>query len=857
MTGESRSVTKCAYDAVDASGGDPFVLSGTKVVDGTARMVVLAVGASSFHGRIAQAMVGEAGSATPLQVKLDVLAERIAKVGLTVAGLMFVCLFVKYAIELATGEGTEADASAVLGRILLIVIETITIIVVAVPEGLPMAVTLSLAYAARRMIDDANLVRVMAACETMGTATCICSDKTGTITENRMAVVEAVIGEASLQCGREEAGPPLQDDERLGGLKAAGRAVPASSLHPAFRRLLCEAVWANSTAFKAVDSGLWIGSQTEGALLDLANGPLFAPDGPSSKSDGQKGATAEGERSALSTQIIAVVPFSSERKSMTSVVEGGCAVTAADGVVAPADSHQRRRVYCKGASEIVLERCTTWIASPQAACCPVALTAEERRGLLERIAQLGSMGLRTLAIAFRDVSLAEHDEFVSARAKEEEAGGSVVLHTDLTLIAIVGIEDPIRQGVVEAVARCQRAGIFVRMVTGDNVATAEAIARRCGILHRGGLVMEGSQFRALSEEARDRIIPRLQVLARSSPLDKQVLVKRLRAAGHIVAVTGDGANDGPALCSANVSFAMGIAGTQVAKEASSIVLLDDNFASIVRAVAWGRCVSENVRKFLQFQLTVNVSAVLVAFSSALINEEGRSVLTTVELLWINLIMDTLGALALSTERPTERLLERQAESSEAPLISAAMGRMIVGQAAFQAIVILTIYLAGGALTAALENGEVLSTFVFNVFVFMQLFNEVNCRVIDMSLNVFDGLVSNVLFQAIWMGTVLAQWAIVTFGGAFFGTVPLSPALWAASVAIGSVSLIIALVIKGSHRLALAAALCGQPPRATAADGRVVMTRERLQWQGAIGDVRRRLALYGALRRAQGTRSDGG
>lgn len=774
-TGEADTIKK--GDPTTNSKLDPFFLSGTKILDGTGSMLVTAVGKNSFHGRMMMALREDVGL-TPLQIKLNRLAEIIAKTGASVALLMFLTLTLKYMIQEGLQGSPGPQLAEIIERILLITIETITIVVVAVPEGLPMAVTLALAYATTRMLQDNNLVRVLAACETMGNATSICSDKTGTLTENRMTVTQGIIADAEYGEGK------------------LSKIVESDILN-----LLNEAVAVNSTAFESQDPVTnrltFMGNKTEMALLQQMR--LLGFDYANVR---------------CAAKVIDVFPFASERKSMTTVIE--------------MEDQERIRVHCKGASEIVLGHCTHWL---RANGKEVTISAEDLRDLRRVITEMAGASLRTIAIAYREMTRNQYDLL-----ERPPLDG-------MTLLALVGIEDPLREGVKEAVATCQKAGIFVRMVTGDNMITAQSIARKCGILMRGGVVMEGPQFRELSNEALEGIIPRLQVLARSSPLDKQILVKKLREMGDVVAVTGDGTNDGPALKAANVGFAMGIAGTEVAKEASSIVLLDDNFASIVKAVAWGRCVNDSVRKFLQFQLTVNLSAVIVAFTSAVFDPQSRSILSTVQLLWVNLIMDTFAALALATDRPTPEILERHPEATQTSLITVKMAKLITSQAIFQVTIILLLLYTGQTLLRLPDTpaGQmILSTTIFNTFVFLQLFNEINCRILHDKLNPFRGLFTNRIFLGIWIGTAIVQIILVNFAGAPFSTTPIPWSCWLVSLGLGILSLPIALVVR----------LLPDWPQRHQSPERIYMTRERLQWQAAIGGVRRSLAFFTALRRAR-------
>ena len=723
MTGESDAIRK-------GENADPFMLSGTRVLDGVGTMLVINVGPHSLNGKTMLALRTE-NEDTPLQVKLGNLAESIGKLGLSAAILMLIILIIRYVAENSINSSFPTDGAVIASDIVGFFITAITIVVVAVPEGLPMAVTLALAYATIQMIKDQNLVRVLAACETMGGATTICSDKTGTLTQNKMTVVRGTVCDAAFGNIEES--------------KNIGKAVGALPLE-----LLTQGICLNSSAYEATDEHgktTFVGSKTESALLGLsasvgvAYGPLRERIPP-----------------------VMMYPFSSEKKRMSVLIK------ADDG---------NYRLYVKGASEIVLGYCDKFMG-PTGQVSPLDATKTEE--INNRILSYASSALRTISLAYREFTPAEYESLNWEEPPEDS----------LTLVALLGIQDPLRPEVPDAVRACQTAGIKVRMVTGDNIVTARSIAQECGILTPRGIVMEGSEFRRLAVDQMDRLVPNLDVLARSSPTDKQLLVGRLKDLGETVAVTGDGTNDGPALKLADVGFAMGIAGTEVAKEASDIILMDDNFASIVKAVIWGRCVYDAVRKFLQFQLTVNIVAVALAFISAVSDSQGQSVLSAVQLLWINLIMDTLAALALATEPPSDAVLQRRPHSKADPLISFEMWKLIIGNSVLQVIVCLVLLYAGPSLfhldtNIPLER-TISRTIVFNSFTFMQLFNQINCRVLGDTLNPFRRIHKHKSFVIIILIEVLGQVIIVQWGGAAFKTASLDGYQWLTCILIGFLSL---------------------------------------------------------------------
>ncbi|KAK5659316.1 hypothetical protein OQA88_1409 [Cercophora sp. LCS_1] len=738
---------------------DPFIISGSKINEGTGKFLVTAVGVNSSYGRITMAMQTEQED-TPLQKKLNNLADWIAKLGGSAALILFFVLLIKFCAQLPNNTDTPAAKGQSFLRIL---ITSITVVVVAVPEGLPLAVTLALSFATNRMTKDNNLVRVLKACETMGNATTICSDKTGTLTQNKMTVVATTLGKSTSFGGTDA---PLEEPEDKPKVANTVPNVPVAefskNLGAGIKQLLVQSNAVNSTAFEGEVDGekSFIGSKTEVALLTLCRDHLGA-------------APVQEERS--NANVVQVVPFDSAVKYMATVVK------------LPSGKF---RAYVKGASEILLANCNTVISSPEAEeFSTTELTEQDREMLLETITSYAGQTLRTIGSSYRDFESWPPKELEGV--KELTAKEFNKVHKDMTLVAIYGIKDPLRPAVKDALKDCHRAGVFVRMVTGDNVLTGKAIAKECGIYtpETGGIAMEGPEFRRLSEDKRKEIVPKLQVLARSSPEDKRILVRTLKELGETVAVTGDGTNDAPALKMADIGFAMGIAGTEVAKEAAAIILMDDNFASIVKGIAWGRAVNDAVKKFLQFQLTVNITAVLTTFISSVASEKEESVLNAVQLLWVNLIMDTFAALALATDPPNHSILDRKPDRKSAPLITLRMYKMIFGQAICQLAITLVLNFGGPALLGYDSTHNIrLKTLIFNTFVWLQIFNEINNRRLDNKLNVFEGISKNWFFIIINCIMVGGQVLIIFVGGSAFKIERLDGKEWGLSIGLGAISL---------------------------------------------------------------------
>lgn len=844
-TGESDLLKKFpgdeAYAAIkthqNLSKLDPFIISGGKVTEGIGTFLVTAVGVNSSYGKTMMSLREDAQT-TPLQSKLNVLAEYIAKLGLGAGLILFVATFIKFLTKLSEIKG---GAPAKGQQFLNVFIVAVTIVVVAVPEGLPLAVTLALAFATTRMLKDNNLVRLLRACETMGNATTICSDKTGTLTQNRMSTVAGIIG-MSNRFGSKKTPESTETSSPQSPTKGDGTsldnrlpdqstAVLVSALHEDVRFLLKQSIAVNSTAFEGEMDGeeTFIGSKTETALLSFARDYLAM------------GPLNEERSNANITQLI---PFDSSRKCMATVVE------MQDG---------RFRMFVKGASELMLDKCQRIVGNPTQGLSNQVMTEETKRNLEDVIEEYASRSLRTIGLLYQD-----YEQWPPKGAPTQEDDHKLVvfdkIFNDMIFLGTIGIQDPLRVGVADAVRLCQKAGVFVRMVTGDNLLTAKAIAEECGIFKPGGIVMEGPEFRKLRETQMDQIIPRLQVLARSSPEDKRILVKRLKELGETVAVTGDGTNDAPALKTADVGFSMGIAGTEVAKEASAIILMDDNFASIVKAIMWGRAVNDSVKKFLQFQVTVNITAVFLTFISAVANDNEESVLTAVQLLWVNLIMDTFAALALATDPPTPSILDRKPEPKSAPLITLNMWKMIIGQSIYQLVVTLILYFAGESFIpyskanpdataddVRKSRHDQLQTLVFNTFVWMQIFNQYNNRRLDNKLNIFEGVHRNYFFIGIQFIIVAGQIMIVFVGGQAFSTTRLNGSQWAYCLILGLVSVPVAMLLRFIPDEFVGRIIPRRFRRKSTPELRISDAEGQFEWNPALVEIREELTFLKKLR----------
>jgi len=848
---------------------DPFFLSSCEITDtGTsadAKLLCIGIGANSQWGKIKANLSGEVTN-TPLQDKLDEMVELIGKGGFGSALATFIALVVMIWVK--------HDGEEVAHHVIEAFIIAVTIVVVAIPEGLPLAVTISLAYSTMKMLDDKNLIRQLQACETMGNATNICTDKTGTLTENRMTVVEAWFGGKHVDQDSFDKYAPDSTTKSNISLNAAINSTAFLQHKDEKGNLIVDGD--NNPRPKVV------GSATEGALILMLRSKNWSTD-----YQAVRDLNFNGSRDMQ-------FPFNSTKKRSTVII---------------CDYENSVRLICKGASEVILADCTHFVDVDGE---EKELTDDKRKEVMDLINQMAGRALRTLALAHRswgNVNDLPSDYKINPPDSEK-----------LVLDSVVGIIDPLRGDVKEAVRTAQGAGVMVRMVTGDNIITACAIATQCGILTGKGemlskeryesikgtpeldeilpkcMAIEGPAFRNLTPKQADMLLERVQVMARSSPDDKYLMVTRLNGhgmpknqkewedlhpgknyeqekdmllpgyksewesnrpnGGHVVGVTGDGTNDAPALKASDVGLSMGITGTQVAKNASDIVILDDKFSSIVKAIMWGRSVYDNIRKFLQFQLTVNVVALLLVFIGSVAGFPPP--LNAVMMLWVNLIMDTLGALALGTEAPTMELLDRKPYLRDAPLVSWPMWRNILCQSFYQLIMLNILLFVGAdmfdvqdgnwcakweldedALTGQITNptagikscsnftavcGDIGSgdcydehfasidkfdkdcltckgadythfSIMFNAFVFCQIFNEFNARSIASDLNCFAGIQKSKMFGFVIVLTLLLQVFIIGVGGEFTRTVMLDMEQWWKSIALGLISFPVGVLMR--------------------------------------------------------------
>lgn len=726
LTGEpiiSKTTNEAEFDH-EATYPSNMVMRGTTVVDGHGVMKVELVGDATGYGKVYEGSQIESDVETPLQIQLKGLAGVISKGGYTVAGLTFIALLAKL---LMTSSGMPV--MDLISHILNIFMVAVTLIVVSVPEGLPMSVTLSLALSMNRMLKTNNLVRKMHACETMGATTVICTDKTGTLTQNQMQVYQTNFYNLKDQ--------KLGDDE--------------------LSNLIKEGISVNSTAYLdfSEDKVKTLGNPTEAALLLWLN------------SQNQNYLTLREE-----APVLAQLTFSTERKYMATVVQSPLS--------------GKKVLYVKGAPEIVLANCQR-VAADGTYKTVEACKADIEKQLLD----YQNQAMRTLGFAYQVIEDGKDDAyFVNGR-----------LHgTDLTYLGIVAISDPVRADVPAAVQSCLNAGIDVKIVTGDTPGTAREIGRQIGTWKPEDTdrnIITGPGFEALTdEEALDRVLD-LKIMCRARPTDKQRLVQLLQKKGAVVAVTGDGTNDAPALKAAQVGLSMGD-GTSVAKEASDITILDNSFGSITRAVMWGRSLYRNIQKFLLFQLTINVAACLIVLLGSLFGTE--SPLTITQMLWVNLIMDTFAAGALASLPPNERVMKdkpRRSGKNGDFIITRPMAYNIFGIGIAFVVILMGVLYYFHAQTGLTPHD--LSWF-FSFFVMLQFWNMFNAKAFMEGRSAFANLKESKSFLFVALLIIIGQYLIVTFGGEMFSVVPLSLKDWGVIIGLSSLVLWIGEIARGISRL---------------------------------------------------------
>lgn len=701
LTGESLPVKKDAefvcQKSTPVAERANMLYSGCFVSAGNGQMLVTGVGNDTEFGQIAQELSSIEKTTTPLQEKLDKLGKQITVLGASAAAIVFAIEVLQFVMNGQLNLDTVSDAF----------ITSIVLIVAAVPEGLPTIVAVSLALNIIKMSKENALVKKMIACETIGCVNIICSDKTGTLTENRMTVQK-------IYTGGELIDPEQLKDE-----------------------MLLKNYCINSNANISEEDGSWsfIGNPTEGSLLAAA---------------AKAGVDYQELRHAA--DIVRIFPFSSQNKDMSTIVR----------------ENGKEILYVKGNPEKIISLCT-------------GISEEEKEKNFHLMEEFQNKAGRLLAFAHKELEGQYNDE----EQDEVEQG--------LIYDGFVVISDPLSQDVYESIRNCRSAGIEVKMLTGDNIRTARAIANELHMLDDDHIAVEAADIEKLTDEELKEALKKIQVIARSTPLVKMRVVKLLKEQGNVVAVTGDGINDAPAIKHADVGIAMGIAGTDVTKEASDMVLLDDSFSTIIKAVQWGRGIYENFKRFIQFQLTVNVSSVVVVICSILAGFSAP--FTALELLWINIIMDGPPALTLGLEPIRPDLLKHKPTRRNENIISKKMLLRIFVNGIFISVIFMLQHFKNFLGAAPEEEATVL----FTLFVLFQLFNAFNCRELD-DTPMFKNLLKNKLMLGVFLLVLILQGIITQFGAAVFETVPLSAAMWGKMLLTAFTVIILNEGIKAVKRL---------------------------------------------------------
>ena len=701
LTGESLPVKKDAefvcQKSTPVAERANMLYSGCFVSAGNGQMLVTGVGNDTEFGQIAQELSSIEKTTTPLQEKLDKLGKQITVLGASAAAIVFAIEVLQFVMNGQLNLDTVSDAF----------ITSIVLIVAAVPEGLPTIVAVSLALNIIKMSKENALVKKMIACETIGCVNIICSDKTGTLTENRMTVQK-------IYTGGELIDPEQLKDE-----------------------MLLKNYCINSNANISEEDGSWsfIGNPTEGSLLAAA---------------AKAGVDYQELRHAA--DIVRVFPFSSQNKDMSTIVR----------------ENGKEILYVKGNPEKIISLCT-------------GISEEEKEKNFHLMEEFQNKAGRLLAFAHKELEGQYNDE------EQDE------VEQELIYDGFVVISDPLSPDVYESIRNCRSAGIEVKMLTGDNIRTARAIANELHMLDDDHIAVEAADIEKLTDEDLKEALKKIQVIARSTPLVKMRVVKLLKEQGNVVAVTGDGINDAPAIKHADVGIAMGIAGTDVTKEASDMVLLDDSFSTIIKAVQWGRGIYENFKRFIQFQLTVNVSSVVVVICSILAGFSAP--FTALELLWINIIMDGPPALTLGLEPIRPDLLKHKPTRRNENIISKKMLLRIFVNGIFISVIFMLQHFKNFLGAAPEEEATVL----FTLFVLFQLFNAFNCRELD-DTPMFKNLLKNKLMLGVFFLVLILQGIITQFGAAVFETVPLSAAMWGKMLLTAFTVIILNEGIKAVKRL---------------------------------------------------------
>ena len=701
LTGESLPVKKDAefvcQKSTPVAERANMLYSGCFVSAGNGQMLVTGVGNDTEFGQIAQELSSIEKTTTPLQEKLDKLGKQITVLGASAAAIVFAIEVLQFVMNGQLNLDTVSDAF----------ITSIVLIVAAVPEGLPTIVAVSLALNIIKMSKENALVKKMIACETIGCVNIICSDKTGTLTENRMTVQK-------IYTGGELIDPEQLKDE-----------------------MLLKNYCINSNANISEEDGSWsfIGNPTEGSLLAAA---------------AKAGVDYQELRQAA--DIVRVFPFSSQNKDMSTIVR----------------ENGKEILYVKGNPEKIISLCT-------------GISEEEKEKNFHLMEEFQNKAGRLLAFAHKELEGQYNDE------EQDE------VEQELIYDGFVVISDPLSPDVYESIRNCRSAGIEVKMLTGDNIRTARAIANELHMLDDDHIAVEAADIEKLTDEELKETLKKIQVIARSTPLVKMRVVKLLKEQGNVVAVTGDGINDAPAIKHADVGIAMGIAGTDVTKEASDMVLLDDSFSTIIKAVQWGRGIYENFKRFIQFQLTVNVSSVVVVICSILAGFSAP--FTALELLWINIIMDGPPALTLGLEPIRPDLLKHKPTRRNENIISKKMLLRIFVNGIFISVIFMLQHFKNFLGAAPEEEATVL----FTLFVLFQLFNAFNCRELD-DTPMFKNLLKNKLMLGVFLLVLILQGIITQFGAAVFETVPLSAAMWGKMLLTAFTVIILNEGIKAVKRL---------------------------------------------------------